>query len=152
MILKIRFAPGRTQYIDLGNEFLFYEQQSEEYPGLLKDMGINPESEKDCIGVVSGKDSTPIYNCFVTEIFSNDGQLFMVLHTGSLFKNMDDTIANRPNIKELQDLLQKMNYYHKENGFMAVTGGVYTFFEDKPNSIESVPITKEWLLKLAREA
>jgi len=81
MILKQRFADGRTAYTDIGNQWLYIQQIASEFKDLAKEYFRSPELEKDCIGLIQYGDrkTEPIYKDFPQWIYSNDGQLFMNL-------------------------------------------------------------------------
>lgn len=150
MIFKQRFEHGRTNFKDIGSDFMIVTRASDEFQDIVNKHFHDGTDKKDIHAFLlyGEREIEPLYIDFQQWIYTNDGQMFLNLTTRQI---TGGEVINKPNLNEVNEMLQKMNYYHKENGFMAVTGGVYTFFEDKPTSLESVPITKEWLLKLVRE-
>jgi hypothetical protein len=81
MILKQRFADGRTAYADIGNQWLYIQKAAAEFEELSKEFIRSPELEKDCIGLIQygERQIEPIYADFPQWILSNDGQLFMTI-------------------------------------------------------------------------
>jgi len=81
MILKQRFADGRTAYTDIGDQWLYIQKSADEFKELVKDYTRSPELEKDCIGLIEygERKLEPIYTDFPQWVYSNDGQLFMTL-------------------------------------------------------------------------
>jgi len=81
MILKQRFADGRTAYTDIGDQWLYIQKPAGEFKDLVKDFTRSPELEKDCIGLIEygERKMEPIYIDFPQWVYSNHGQLFMTL-------------------------------------------------------------------------
>lgn len=80
MILKQRFADGRTNYIDLGDSFTYIQPIAEEFNRYADVHKLNAKEREDCAGFVcNGQNEVPIFNDFPQWIYSNDGQLFMKL-------------------------------------------------------------------------
>lgn len=81
MVLKQRFAEGRTNYKDIGNDWMYIQNAAQhEFNNILKDHFVNEANGKDCIGFICwGKEIEPIYKDFPQWIYSSDGQLFMTL-------------------------------------------------------------------------
>ncbi len=81
MMLKQRFDEGRTNYTDIGKDFMYTEFFGDGFDDITKQMGLNEDSKKDCKGVIhDGRGlQIPIYNVFPQWIYTNDGQLFMTL-------------------------------------------------------------------------
>ncbi len=82
MVLKQRFADGRTAYTDIGEQWLYIQPAATEFKGLAYEYLRSPEPEKDCIGLIQyGKRQLePIFKDFPQWIYSNDGQLFLTLN------------------------------------------------------------------------
>ncbi len=154
MILKQRFADGRTNFKDIGNDFMIVTRASQEDFNHYAKKHCPPghaEDEKLISFVLFGKEVEPIYDDFPQWIYSNDGQLFLTLNTPPP-NTLGGKEISKPKLEELQSILQKMDYYKKDDGYMAVSGGQYTYFEEKPNEIDSQPITRAWVLKMIEEA
>jgi len=68
-------------------------------------------------------------------------------------KCLPPSLSDRePTLSELRAILHKMDFYKKEEGFIApVWGGELTFFESEP-LFSSKPITREQVLKLIDES
>ena len=83
MILKQRFAEGNTNYIDLGDTFVYRKRGSEDFETLLQRHLNTDAYRRDCIGFVlfGDKHVEPIYRDFPQWVYSNDGKLFMTLNT-----------------------------------------------------------------------
>jgi len=81
MILKQRFADGRTAYTDIGEQWLYIQQHAEEFKDAYVHHFAGAVTDKDCIGLIQyGNQKTePIYKNFPQWIYSNDGQLFMTI-------------------------------------------------------------------------
>lgn len=80
MVLKQRFADGRTNYIDIGNDFLYIQRNSPDFETLAQAELNTDAYRKACIGFVCyDKKSEPIYEDFQQWVYSNDGQLFLTL-------------------------------------------------------------------------
>ena len=81
MILKQRFADGRTAYTDIGDQFLHIQPNATEFKELAADYLRSPEIEKDCIGLIQHgeRQIEPLYKDFPQWIYSNDGKFFMTL-------------------------------------------------------------------------
>ena len=80
MLLKQRFAEGRTNVIDIGDDFMLIQQNAEDFEMRLQEHFKENELQKDCIAFVCyGKKEEPIYKDFPQWIYTNDGQLFMTL-------------------------------------------------------------------------
>jgi len=82
MVLKQRFQDGRTNYTDIGDDFMYTEFFGDGFNDLCKRAGLNEQSKKDCIGFIHyamDKRQIPIYKDFPQWIYYNDGQLFMTL-------------------------------------------------------------------------
>lgn len=157
MILKQRFADGRTAYTDIGDQFLYIQQAATEFKELAAEFIRSPEMEKECTGLIQhGKRQIePIYVDFPQWIHSNNGQLFMDL-TSPFYRNetqkANKTEQRKPNRFELQAILHKMDFYRNESGFIApVWGSELTFFAEKP-SFGGTPITRGEVLKLIYES
>lgn len=77
MVLKQRLQDGKTQFIDIGDNFLVITPYSKEW---------NPTQSKDIHSVISYCDyegklqHEPLYKDFFQWIYSNDGQLFLTLN------------------------------------------------------------------------
>lgn len=79
MVLKQRFADGRTQFIDIGNNFVIITPAHENW-NMQKVM--NKEDVHSIIEYVdynSHLQVEPLYKDFLQWIYSNDGQLFLTL-------------------------------------------------------------------------
>ena len=85
MILKQRFAEGRTHFIDIGNNFQIETPASPEWDKTWQGYST---FKTDVVAVVSysvntqGEDRImhePIYKDFSQWIYSNNGQLFLTL-------------------------------------------------------------------------
>ena len=76
MILKQRLADGKTQFIDLGNNFVIITSAAQDW---------SPMQSKDVYQIISYMDYNgklqhePLYKDFLHWIYSNDGQLFLNL-------------------------------------------------------------------------
>lgn len=58
----------------------------------------------------------------------------------------------KPTLRELQSILQKMDYYKSTSGLIApVWGGELTFFAEKTLPFPSRPITRDEVLKMINE-
>ncbi len=80
MVLKQRFAEGRTNYKDIGEDFMYVQKHSGEFDKLLHQHIDTEPYRNACLGFITwGKDAEPIYEDFPQWIYSNDGQLFMTL-------------------------------------------------------------------------
>jgi hypothetical protein len=80
MVLKQRFAEGRTNYIDIGSEWQYIQVNSGLFESRIEAHFQNKENAKGCIGLIEFKGNTePIYKDFPQWIYSNDGKLFMTL-------------------------------------------------------------------------
>ena len=80
MILKQRFADGRTNYIDIGNDFTFIQPMAEEFDRYADLDKMNEEEKKSCAGFICyQREHAPIFKDFPQWVYSNDGQLFMTL-------------------------------------------------------------------------
>lgn len=83
MILKQRFAEGKTQFIDIGSNFLIVTKASAEYDS-VSDRHFNGDKvwRKDVYAFIEyGEkgDIEPLFDDFLQWIYSNDGQLFLTL-------------------------------------------------------------------------
>lgn len=95
MVLKQRFEHGRTAYTDIGDNFLYIQQNAEEFKdACAHHFEGRTEFEKDCIGLIQyGERKTePIYKDFPQWVYSNDGQLFITLTNCEWDKN----VCNNP--------------------------------------------------------
>jgi hypothetical protein len=78
MVLKQRFAEGKTQFIDIGENFVIITPANENWNDVIK-------RDKDVHSVIeftghNGKSQfEPLYTDFYQWIYSNDGQLFLTL-------------------------------------------------------------------------
>lgn len=81
MILKQRFADGRTAYTDIGNQWLYIQQPSNSFKELMAGYFKSGELGVDCIGFIEYGDRRvePIFKTFPQWIYSNEGSLFMNL-------------------------------------------------------------------------
>jgi hypothetical protein len=81
MVLKQRFADGRTNYIDLGNDFTYIQPVAEEFDAYSVIDKMSEVEKEDCKGFIcyGEQKHEPIYKDFPQWIYSNDGQLFMTL-------------------------------------------------------------------------
>jgi len=81
MVLKQRFADGRTAYTDIGEQWLYIQKAASEFKELAQEYFRSSELEKECIGLIQHGDrkNEPIYVDFPQWIYSNDGQLFLTL-------------------------------------------------------------------------
>jgi len=82
MILKQRFQDGRTNYTDIGDDFMYTQFFADGFSALAKSGEMNEQSLKDCMGIIHygvDKKQIPIYKDFPQWIYSNDGRLFMNL-------------------------------------------------------------------------
>lgn len=80
MVLKQRFADGRTNYIDIGDNWMYIQQNAEDFKGLAERAYLDDRNRPDCIGFVCyNKAEEPIFKDFPQWIYTNDGQLFMSL-------------------------------------------------------------------------
>lgn len=95
MILKQRFADGRTAYTDISDQWLYIQQNAEEFKDAVAHYFEGGEFEKDCIGLIQYGDrkTEPIYKDFPQWIYSNDGQLFLTLTSRQY---VDRTIVPTP--------------------------------------------------------
>lgn len=81
MVLKIRYASGRTNYKDIGSDFQFVQRHSDDFDKFFEGEFQDKKMGEGCDGfIVFEKDIEPIYNIFPAWIYSNDGQLFMNLN------------------------------------------------------------------------
>jgi len=81
MVLKQRFADGRTAYTNIGEQFLYIQQNAVEFKDACAHYFEGRNFETDCIGLIQyGERKTePIYKDFPQWVYSNDGQLFLTL-------------------------------------------------------------------------
>lgn len=80
MVLKQRFADGRTNYKYIGDDWMLIQQNESNFEMILGRNIPNDEMRKDCIAFVCyEKNEEPIFKDFPQWIYSNDGQLFMSL-------------------------------------------------------------------------
>jgi hypothetical protein len=83
MILKQRFANGRTQFIDIGSDFLVLTRANENWDMELTNYfgKENAPLSKDVHALIqySERKTEPLYIGFPQWIYSNDGQLFQTL-------------------------------------------------------------------------
>jgi hypothetical protein len=80
MILKQRFAEGRTNYIDIGSDWLYIQRDADVFKKEIDEHFINPQNAAGCIGLIRFNQRVePIYKDFSQWIYSNDGQIFMNL-------------------------------------------------------------------------
>lgn len=81
MVLKQRFTDGRTNYIDIGDQWMLIQSNAADFEERMKEYFKDAAPLKeDCIAFVSwDKNEEPIYKCYPQWIYSNDGQLFMTL-------------------------------------------------------------------------
>jgi len=93
MVLKQRFSDGKTQFIDIGNDFLLLQPHSEEW--VHNDIAMS----KDANAVIMYRDSSGnhmeewLYKDFPQWIYSNDGQLFLNLTDKELAKKCKHPIT-----------------------------------------------------------
>lgn len=101
MILKQRFEQGRTAYTDIGEQFLYIQQNAPEFKELAAEYFRSPELEKDCIGLIQhgNRKTEPIYKDFPQWIYSNDGQLFITLTPFPV-----ERIEEKQTLKEARDI------------------------------------------------
>lgn len=149
MILKQRFADGRTNYKDIGNDFMFIQPMADDFEMWAKDHFTDKEQKmkEDCIGFICySKTSEPIFKDFPQWIYSNDGQLFMTLSNGGKVERNQAALT----LKDWQHIIEKMNYYKKDIGTVIKESGCYTIvFEEKTFGGELV--TREHVLKMIEE-
>lgn len=82
MILKQRFGDGRTNYIDIGDDFMYTQFMGDGFKDLVESEGMGEDAQKDCLGFIHNtmdKKQIPIYKDFPQWIYSNDGKLFLNL-------------------------------------------------------------------------
>lgn len=81
MVLKQRFAEGRTNYIDIGSKWTYTQKFSKHFETHIEEYFTNVKNAKDCIGLIEygEKEIEPIYEGFPQWIYSDDGKLFMTL-------------------------------------------------------------------------
>lgn len=81
MILKQRFADGKTAYTNIGDQFVYLQQNHPDFKQVADEYINNQCMIKDCFGIICYGDRKrePIYKDFPQWIMSNDGQLFMTL-------------------------------------------------------------------------
>ena len=83
MVLKQRFSEGRTNYIDIGNNFMYIQKSCSTYSEYVGEHFTKSDDAKDCVGWImygdGHRETEPIYKDFPQWIYSNDGQLFMTL-------------------------------------------------------------------------
>jgi hypothetical protein len=82
MVLKQRFADGRTAYTNIGEQWLYIQQNAKDFGDIRAHHFEGAIEEKDCIGLIQYGDrkTEPIYKDFPQWIYSNEGQLFMTLN------------------------------------------------------------------------
>lgn len=80
MVLKQRFADGRTNYIDIGSDWTYIQPIAEEHAGYCDIDKMNEKERGDCAGFICyERKHIPIFKDFPQWIYSNDGQLFLTL-------------------------------------------------------------------------
>jgi len=81
MVLKQRFADGRTAYTNIGEQWLYIQQNAKEFQDTAAHYFEGSGAEKDCIGLIQygNRQTEPIYKDFPQWVYSNDGQLFLTL-------------------------------------------------------------------------
>ena len=82
MVLKQRFQSGRTNYTDIGDDFMYTQFFGDGFGDIAKRAEMNEQDLKDCIGFIhyaTYKKQIPIYKDFPQWIYSNDGKLFSTL-------------------------------------------------------------------------
>lgn len=150
MILKQRFADGRTNYKDIGNDFMFIQPMADDFEMWAKDHFTEKEQKmkEDCIGFICyNKTSEPIFKDFPQWIYSNDGQLFMILSNGGKVVLKQDC----PTLKDWHHIIEKMNYYNADSGALIKTpDGSYTVLFNIVNGEDygDKYITREHVLKM----
>lgn len=80
MVLKQRFADGRTNYIDIGEQWLLVQSNAEDFEIILKRHFKEVPITENCIAFICyGKHEEPIFKYYHQWIYSSDGKLFMNL-------------------------------------------------------------------------
>lgn len=82
MVLKQNFQTGRTNYTDIGNDWMYTEFFGDGFSDIAKRLGLNDQSIKDCKGFIdfnNDKNHIPIYKDFEQSVYSDDGKLFLTL-------------------------------------------------------------------------
>lgn len=81
MVLKQRFATGRTSYEDIGSKWSYVQPADEEtFDSYCKIHKMNEKEMVDCVGFICyDRGSIPIFKDFPQWIYSNDGSLFLQL-------------------------------------------------------------------------
>lgn len=100
MVLKQRFADGRTAYTDIGDSFLLLTRAEKEFEDLAEEYFRTTELQKDCIALIQyGERKTePIYTDFPQWIYSNNGQLFLTLTSNDYGKKTEELGVTPPEI------------------------------------------------------
>ena len=79
MVLKQRFADGKTHYIYIGNSWLYIQPASPLWPDEIESYFKDAKSD-GCVGFIQyEKETEPIFDCYPQWIYSDDGKLFMTL-------------------------------------------------------------------------
>lgn len=80
MVLKQRFADGRTNYVDIGRDWTHIQQGAEEYEKYCEIDRMNEKLKSTCKGFICyERTHIPIFRDFPQWVYSNDGQLFLTL-------------------------------------------------------------------------
>jgi len=82
MVLKQRFQDGRTNYTDIGDDFMYTQFMGDGFKDLAEREGMGEDAQKDCLGFIHStmdKKAIPIYKNFQQWVYSNNGKLFMTL-------------------------------------------------------------------------
>lgn len=87
MVLKQRFADGRTNFTDIGNDFQIETPASPEWGCALKNLDKDFKTDVVAVLTYNINQATSdhvmqelIYKDFQQWIYSNDGQLFLTLN------------------------------------------------------------------------
>lgn len=82
MVLKQRFEQGRTQFIDIGNDWMLIQQNAVDFEMIKKEHftgSDNLGNDVHAFILYGDRKQEPLYRDFPQWVYTNDGQLFLTL-------------------------------------------------------------------------